>query len=293
MEKKERVFVTGASSELMLRAVSGFDHSKYEIIGLTRNPNPSNVDGLRWVVGPIETPEIFAAEIANADIIIHAAAITHTKNEKEYFRVNLEGTKNLIEAIPKGRRPLFVFISSRVAGEDSGAYGVSKLRAEGEVQKLANWIIIRPSEVYGGSKSEGIEKTIQSAISGGVQLCPIGIQSKMFPIHISDASLAISTAALNQHLRNKIVIVNGGKGYSFKELLLSTQAISGKKMTIIPIPKWFLKMVAFASSILPVNIGFVPDQVDRLYSTKEHSQSGSGVVRLEEYLKQEVEKRNG
>lgn len=293
MEKKERIFVTGASSELMLRTVSRFDHSKYEIIGLTRNPNPSNVDGLRWVVGPIETPEIFSTEIENADIIIHAAAITHTKNEKEYFRVNLEGTKNLIEAIPKGRRPLFVFISSRVAGEDSGAYGVSKLRAEGEVQKLANWIIIRPSEVYGGSKPEGIEKTIQSAISGGVQLCPIGIQSKMFPIHISDASLAISTAALNQHLRNKIVIVNGGKGYSFKELLLSTQAISGKKMTIIPIPKWFLKMVAFASSILPVNIGFVPDQVDRLYSTKEHSQSGSGVVRLEEYLKQEVEKRNG
>ncbi len=293
MEKKQRIFVTGASSELMLHALSGFDHNKYEITGLTRNPNPSNIDGLRWVIGAIESPESYSEEIADVDIIIHAAAITHTKKEKEYFRVNHLGTTNLINAVSKGKSPLFVFISSRVASEDSGAYGVSKLRAEEEVQKLENWVIVRPSEVYGGSKSEGIEKTIQSAISGGTQLCPVGIQSKLYPIHISDAALAITSAVLNQQSRNKIVIVNGSKGYTFKALLWSIQAISGKRMTIIPIPKWLLQLAALVSSVLPLNIGFVPDQVQRLYSKKEHNKLCECLVQLEDYIKQEVEKRNG
>lgn len=292
METLKHVFVTGASSELMQEVLKMLDDSKYSVSGLTRNPKPNASDKVSWVVGEINKPESYKDEVAKADIIIHAAAITHSKAPSPYFKINVEGTQILINAIPKGKDPLFVFISSRVAGEESGAYGISKLRAEEEVKKLNSWIIIRPSEVFGGSKAEGIEKTIQSAIDGGVQLCPVGVESKMFPIHLKDTADGIFKAAFQDSLKNQTLTLNGRSGYSFYELLKLIENLSGNKMTIISVPKWFLILVGFLAKVLPFDIGFVPDQVPRLYSSKTHGPGSEETVTLESYIRELLKERN-
>lgn len=291
MSTRTQVFITGASSEIMGQFIGLLDPKKYRIIGLTRDKFKSDSKRIHWLIGELNRPESYQSELAGADIIIHAAALTHSKKEADYFKVNHEGTKQLIKAIPKGRNPKFVFISSRVAGEKSGGYGVSKLRAEEEVKKLKNWLIIRPSEVYGGTKSEGIEKTIQEAINGGIQLCPVGVQSKMYPIHITDTVNAIFGFIFNKE--NQTITLNGSDGYSFAGLLRLIEKVSGKKMTIIPIPKWFLILVGFISKLLPIDIGFVPDQVERLYSVKKHSDASSMLVDLESYIHSVVKLKNG
>jgi len=292
MTMKQRVFVTGASSELMLQLLSKVDTEKYDITGLTRStilPKHSKID---WLEGDIQNSEQYQKEVAESDIIIHAAAITHSKTQKEYFDVNHEGTRKLISCISADKKPLYIFISSRAAGEESGAYGVSKLRAEEEVKKLKKWVIIRPSEVYGGTKSEGIEKTINEAINGGVQLCPIGVESKMYPIHIFDTVNVIFEIAFEKATDNRTIVLNGSVGYSFKELLCLIERISGKKMNIVPIPKWFLKLIGLVSKLLPMDIGFVPDQVNRLYSLKTHAQAPTTTIELESYIAEIVKRKN-
>jgi nucleoside-diphosphate-sugar epimerase len=293
MTTKQRVFVTGASSELMLQVLSKVDTEKFDITGLTRSKGSLEHSGVQWLEGDIQTPEQYRKAVAESDIIIHAAAITHSKTQKDYFDVNHAGTRKLISCISQDKKPLFVFISSRVAGEESGAYGVSKLRAEEEVKKLKRWVIIRPSEVYGGTKSEGIEKTINEAINGGVQLCPVGVKSKMYPIHISDTVNVIFEIAFEKETENQTIVLNGSIGYSFKELLLLIERISGKKMTIVPIPKWFLSLVGIVSKLLPMDIGFVPDQVARLYSKKRHTEAATTTVELEGYVGEIVKRQHG
>lgn len=286
MAVQQRVFVTGATSELMLQLLSKVDMEKYDVTGLTRSKTPPVHSKVNWLEGDIQNPEQYRKSVAESDIIIHAAAITHSKESKAYFNVNHEGTRKLIACVSTERNPLFVFVSSRVAGEESGAYGVSKLRAEDEVKKLKKWVIIRPAEVYGGTKSEGIEKTIHDAINGGLQFCPVGVESKMYPIHISDTANKIFEVTFQKIEHNQTIVLNGSVGYSFKELLLLIERISGKHMTIIPIPKWFLSLVGIVSELLPINIGFVPDQVARLYSKKEHDSNPDYITEdLEDYLK--------
>lgn len=292
METLKHVFVTGASSELMQEVLKKLDISKYTVSGLTRNPEPLASDMVSWVVGEINKPEPFKDEVAKADIILHAAAITHSKNPTPYFKVNVEGTQALINAIPEGKDPLFVFISSRVAGEESGGYGISKLRAEEEVKKLNSWIIIRPSEVFGGSKAEGIEKTIRSAIDGGVQLCPVDVESKMFPIHLKDTAEGIFQASFKDSMKNQTLTLNGKSGYSFSELLKLIETLSGNKMTIISVPKWFLILVGMLAKLLPFDIGFVPDQVPRLYSSKTHGSGNEETITLESYIQELLKERN-
>ncbi len=292
MATLKHVFITGASSELMQKVVDEIDRTRFTIACLSRDQNRVSGAGIKWVFGDINQPENYSEEVEKADIILHAAAITHSKRQQPYYEVNVNGTKALIGAIPKGKTPLFVFISSRVAGERSGAYGVSKLRAEEEVRKLERWLIIRPSEVFGGSKSEGIEKTIHSAIRGGLQLCPTGVDSKMFPIHLTDTARAIFETTFKDEVENQTIILNGREGYSFKELLRLVESISGNEITIIPIPKLALNLVGIMASILPLEIGFVPDQVPRLYSKKPHGKGTEGILTIEEYVKSLMKQRN-
>ncbi|MFT4594934.1 MAG: nucleoside-diphosphate-sugar epimerase [Bacteroidia bacterium] len=293
MENRKHVFITGASSELMRQVLSRLDSETYLVTGLTRLKNQTESGLVKWVFGDINQPDTYKAELSKADVVIHAAALTHSKKQDAYFKVNVEGTKALINALPEGGNPKFVFISSRVAGEKSGAYGITKLRAEEEVKKLTDWIIIRPSEVYGGTKTEGIEKTIHEAINGGVQLCPVGVESKMYPIHITDTVNVIFEAAFGSTTGNRTITLNGPHGYSFKELLTLIERVSGKKMTVIPIPKWFLGLVGFASKWIPMDIGFVPDQVDRLYSVKSHNEATTASIDLENYIRGIVKSQNG
>ncbi|MBQ0049485.1 MAG: NAD(P)-dependent oxidoreductase [Bacteroidales bacterium] len=96
------------------------------------------------------------------DYVIHAAGATKARRRSDFFRVNTEGTKNLVTALRQCNMTpkLFVFTSSlSVMGKNTHAdmphpntsYGESKLMAE---QFLATtkdfpYVILRPTGVYG------------------------------------------------------------------------------------------------------------------------------------------------
>lgn len=282
----KRVFVTGASSELLLQALSKFPQSEYEIIALSRKKR-KDFGNIKWVKGDLSDNSSYVKYLYGIDIVIHGAAITHTQDQDKYFEINVDGTRSLIRAsVGISDNLRFVLISSRTATEESGAYGKSKLRAEEIVkEQTKNWLIIRPSEVFGGSKAEGIDGLIQSSLSGGIVPCPVGLPSKMFPIHSSDASEAIAKAILNTPEDNRIVYVNGPKAYTFKDLLDVIQNETGNKIIPLPIPKIVMKVAAYSSNTFGLNLGFVPDQVDRLYSRKKQGEPSNTTITINQYLK--------
>ena len=106
------------------------------------------------------------------DYVVHAAGVTKCLNQDDFFRVNTEGTKNLVLALLELKMPLrrFVYISSlSVFGaireqqpyteilesdtpQPNTAYGKSKLEAERWLDKLTvpfPYVILRPTGVYG------------------------------------------------------------------------------------------------------------------------------------------------
>jgi NADH dehydrogenase len=282
---RKRVFITGASSTLLQEVIQHIPTDGFEVVGLTRNAVPTKVSNTRWVLADLFEPEKYAHELNSADIIIHGAALTHSRNDSEYYRVNVEGFKTLLSQVEDKHRPLFVLISSRVAGPDSGAYGKSKLLAEKLLEEtISNWLILRPAEVFGGSKNEGIDSTVHSAMSKRIQPCPIGLRSKLYPIHRSDAAKAVYKAIFEDNVRNQIIYINGSSGYSFLEIIRLVEKVVGRRVTIVPLPHYVLAAAAFISAITGLNFGFVPDQVSRLYSKKEHGPGAETTLALEEYI---------
>ena len=106
------------------------------------------------------------------DYVVHAAGVTKCTDKRDFYRINTEGTKNLVEALLELQMPLkrFVFISSlSVFGairekqpyeeiretdtpQPNTEYGRSKLAAEQLLETLHStlpWVILRPTGVYG------------------------------------------------------------------------------------------------------------------------------------------------
>ncbi len=106
------------------------------------------------------------------DYVVHAAGVTKCLDKNDFFRINTEGTKNLVRALLALKMPLkrFVYVSSlSVFGairekqpyedireddtpQPNTAYGRSKLEAEQWLDALSEefpYVVLRPTGVYG------------------------------------------------------------------------------------------------------------------------------------------------
>lgn len=105
------------------------------------------------------------------DIVVHAASLTDVDkcelNQELAWKVNVEGTKNIIEAAKNAGSFLMYISTDYVFNGKKGCYkeqsmpdpinyyGVTKLKAEELVQTQEKFFIGRPSVIYGSTPAAG------------------------------------------------------------------------------------------------------------------------------------------
>ncbi len=279
----KRVFITGISSELMQQFVASLGSLNLKIFGLSRNQ--ISIPNVEIIVGDLENPELWENNLKDIDCIIHAAAITHAFYESTYFKINTECSIKLIDLANKYNINQFVFISSRTACPSSGGYGISKLATEDYLKKNHdNYLIIRPSEIFGGLKNEGIDQLIENAKHKKLMACPVQITYPLVPIFVGDVITLMRKYIFESPQKNSSITLNGNKVYTFYDIIKTTNQLSGNKTIILPIPKMMMYLVKNVFKILRLQIGFVPDQVDRLYCKKEIENLDFPFKTLEAYI---------
>lgn len=283
---KKKIVITGISSSIVQKLALSIDQSKYEIFGITRHPSLIRSSAIHAIEGDLRHVHGFSNCLDGCHMLIHGAAVTHSRNKSEYYTINLEATKNLVEVAKGHSVEYFVFISSNTAGKESGHYGLTKLLAEEYLQaNFSQWSIFRLSEVYGDSKKEGIEKLINSVIDHPVVVCPTGIPSKFYPIHVNDAVRLLHDRIFSTRYWNKVSPINGADGFTFSEVIKLTKTISNHKTKVIYLSKKWMLLVKWLAKISPISIGIVPDQIDRLYSVKYFEPNeGQGLMNLTTYI---------
>ena len=130
------------------------------------------------------------------DYVVHAAGVTKCLNRNDFFRVNTEGTKHLVNALLSLQMPMkkFVYLSSlsvfgpareqmpyrEITDKDTPvpntAYGQSKLAAENFLHQQASlpYVILRPTGVYGPRERDYfmMAKSIKSHVDFAVGYQP-------------------------------------------------------------------------------------------------------------------------
>ena len=152
--RRIRVALTGAtgfSGSFILPQLLAAGH---DVVALARNPAALAGKCKNVIAGDLSDEAALAQLVAGADVVLHVGGATAAKSRKEFFEVNLEGTKRLFLAARRAHVPRFVYVSSLTAREPSlSDYGASKFAAE---QYLLphddddfDVLILRPPAIYG------------------------------------------------------------------------------------------------------------------------------------------------
>ena len=265
-----RILVTGASSPLAVGVLRQLLlNSDLELwCGRHRKDIPIADPRLHVIDLDLESDLNRTLSHVQFDMVVHFAGVTHAADEQQYWKINLEGTVRLAEAVRANGCRRFVYISTRCATRGSGAYGESKLAAEQELQKL-EWrslLIIRPSEIYGTEGNEGIDRMLAVARRWRVIPALFGHSKIRFaPMHVDDFSRVVAEQIQQQDEGIKIENVCGPEDLS--GLVLAYRI--GKRYRAVPLPLWWPAVAVCLKALQKIGFAIVkPDQLTRLIAEK-------------------------
>ena len=270
LETTRTLFVTGASSDLggaLIRKLSSFSDLK---IRAMVHRSLVNTPGCEVRPGNLNNPGLMARALVGVDTVVHMAALTKSKTTLDYFHTNVTGTKNLIDACVSQGVKKILYISSRAASLDGGGYASSKLEAEECVKKSGlQWVILRPSEVYGQGEGNSINRLIR-----WIQRYPcvpmIGLgKSRLSPVHVDDVVSAMVLSILDEKLTNETIVLAGPEELTYDQLVDRISAYIGVNRLKIHLPVGLIRLVVAGLSKVGINI-LVPDQIPRLLKEKPY-----------------------
>lgn len=264
-----RVLITGANGIIGQKLISKIPAADHDLRLLVREKEeflfapPADI-----FRGDLLDKSSLEAATKNMETVIHLAGLTHTNEQELYYKINTLGTRNLLEACQKSQVNRFIFISSRAAGLNGGAYARSKFLAEEAVAKSNfNWVILRLAEVYGAGEGEAIAKLIK-IIKTGYFIPIIGSgQFRLSPIFVDDAVAGILAVLKNPALSKKIYNLAGPEELTYNELVEQILAETKLKRKKLFLPVALVRMAAELFSRVGIKL-FVKDQIPRLLSEK-------------------------
>jgi dTDP-4-dehydrorhamnose reductase len=165
-----KLLITGASglygSKLaQLALAKGYEVYSSDIQSLSVYGNFVKLD----ISGKEQVEEAFRS--IKPDVVVHAATLTDVDkcelNKELAWKVNVEGTKNIVEAAKAADSFLIYISTDYVFSGEKGRYketdkpdpinyyGLTKLKAEELVKSQQDYFIARPSVIYGSTPAAG------------------------------------------------------------------------------------------------------------------------------------------
>lgn len=207
------------------------------------------------------------------DYIVHAAGVTKSLNVEDFYRINTEGTKNLVRALLALKMPVrkFVYVSSlSVYGpvreqqpyteilesdtpQPNTAYGKSKLAAEeflrttlletNNAECSIPYVILRPTGVYGPRERDYflMAKSIKNHTDFAVGYKPQDITF----VYVTDVVQAIFLA-IESDISGRSYFLSDGEVYrssTFSDLI--RKELGNPWWIRITAPLWVLRLVTF------------------------------------------------
>lgn len=218
------------------------------------------------------------------DYVVHAAGATKCLHADDFFRINTEGTRNLVNALRDTEMPLrrFVYVSSlSVYGpvretqpygeiletdtpQPNTAYGRSKLESERFLDSLTDFpcVTLRPTGVYGPRERDYflMAKSIKGHTDFSVGYKP---QDLTF-VYVEDVVQAVFLA-IERGRNGRKYFLSDGRVYSSRTFSDLIHCELGRPWLLrIKAPIWVLRVVTFFGEY----VGRMTGQISALNNDK-------------------------
>lgn len=213
-------------------------------------------------------PDMLAAACKGVDTVFHCAGYAHAFNALEeqeaeqHWRINFEGTRNLVEAVGQAGGRRFIFLSSVKAMGEPGpicadedypglpvtAYGQSKRAAEEAILAAGTRygiqvVLLRPAMVYGAGGKGNLERMGRMVRQGWFPPLPETGNHRSL-VHVDDVVSALCTVADDARATGRTYIITGPDAPSGRELYAAMRRVLGQTARGWSIPETVLRMAA-------------------------------------------------
>ena len=303
---KPKILITGASGFIGSHIVQEALQRGFETWAAVRKSSSKDYlhdEGINFIELNLSSEEQLKEQLKDQafDYVVHAAGVTKCLHQEDFFRINTEGTKNLVRALIALKMPLkrFVYISSlsimgaireeqpytEILESDTPhpntAYGRSKLEAEewlgqlNERLKIKNerlnskseafpYVILRPTGVYGPRERDYFMmfKSIKSHVDFAVGYKRQDITF----VYVSDVVQAVFLA-LEKGKTGRRYFLSDGEVYQSSTFSKLIRRELGNPWWIrITAPLWVLKVVTWCGEY----VGRLTGKVTALNRDKYH-----------------------
>jgi nucleoside-diphosphate-sugar epimerase len=264
-----KALVTGGRGFIGSFLVEKLLQSGYEVRCLLRNKGKGfgwlNGLDIEFYEGEITNPDSLTHAVQGVDYVFHLAGATKSNSKIEFYKINTEGTKNLLKATQEFNRKVkrFVFVSSLAAAGPGQAgkpvtesdppkpvshYGKSKLKAEQATRSFSKEIpitIIRPPSVY-GPRDRDIFRYFKYTKQGWRLVLSGGPRYSSF-IYVKDLVEGIVLGAETEQALGQTYYLSDDQLYSwdyFGDVLAQALEVKPRRI-LVPVPLAFWVSLGF------------------------------------------------
>lgn len=268
-----KVLITGANGFIGSYLAEALIDKGYDVRCLVRKTSNlqwllpyqkiSKENKINFIYGDITDKVSLYKAVKDIDYVYHLAGLVKAHNPEDYYKVNYEGTKNLIEAVKEvsGKVKKFIFLSSLAASGPSRDghllketdechpitdYGKSKLRAEellkNKFMRDIPIVIIRPPVIY-GSRDRGFYFYFKVVKKGFIPI----LGRKFSICFVTDLVNGIILAAENEKACGQVYFISGDKIYSSEQIGKIISENLEMKAVKIKIPDWLVLTAGLVS----------------------------------------------
>lgn len=256
-----KILITGATGSLGAYLVRYFSKPGHEIIATGRDKKapPKLLEYAQYLEADITK----TIKLPEADVCIHAAALSDDKGAwEEFYKANVTGTRNVLEAVKDCK--IFVHISSssvylpedepiseELAGEQDNKllsnYGESKLESEKvihDISKHEKCFILRPRALYGVGDKKILPRMLHLEKKGKI-FKPGNMLVDISMAHYENIAHAIDCCLISELKGMHTYNVSDDNKYVLIDVMRKfTETLYGFKLPEKKIPLSILKIMA-------------------------------------------------
>jgi len=260
-----KVLVTGATGFLGGKTIDLILKEGHEVVAFVRST--SNREGLPKDI-EVREADLFdvaslEAAVEGVDAVIHYAAYFdfYPRDEELMFKVNVEGTKNLMNACVGTQVQRFIYCSTTETmgpirfppgTEDTElrpdfSYGESKILAENAIREISKdtdlaHIILRPTGVMGEGDLYVMYEVAEQLYEGKVFALPSDLSTEFMYTHADDVVAGFAAALTPMGALNNTIILCPDEAISWEEFVKIVTEHLGVKPPRLRVPKFFAKL---------------------------------------------------
>lgn len=252
------ILVTGGTGFVGRRLIPRLVDLGYQLRTLIRpsakSPNLPRGIGVDVTVSSLSDPRGLRAAMVGIDTIFHLASGEWYGPRASLMEVDIQGTRNVVEAASEAgvRR---IFYISHLGADRASAYPVLKTKAIAEEyirRSGLEYTILRTAILFG--KDDQFTTGLVRLLSASPRffLTPGDGKVQLQPLWVDDLVTCLAWSLEDSETHNRILEIGGPEYHSLNQIIEMVMQISGIQRTLVPMsPAWLRVLTVIFDSMFP------------------------------------------